>query len=407
MKVENYIARRYLISKGKIRFINVIGLISIVGITVGVAALLIALSVFNGFSDVVTSVLVGFDPHLRIEKRGSLTLDELSSVEKVLRGNPKVKAFSPFVSGKAMLVARSFNRVVFLRGVEERRIREVSGLNDKLVLGRVSFHDSANGIVIGLTLADRLGSVVGDEMAVISPYGLQSTLSGTIIPQTMKFRITGIYESNNKDYDANYAYIDISDAQRLFNLQGKYHGIEVRLSDFSESEEVKNELEPQLPPGFSTATWYDLHRNLYSVMQIERWSAYILLCLIIIVATFNMLGSLTMGVIEKRREVGVLKSMGMNSRSIVHIFQFEGMLIGFAGTVLGIGIGLIVLFLQIQYQLFPLDTTIYIIPAIPVKIQWTDFIAVAGASLGLSFLASYYPARRAAATLPAESLRWE
>jgi lipoprotein-releasing system permease protein len=409
MRVENFIAGRYLISKGKVRFINVIGMISIIGITVGVAALLIALSVFNGFNGVVTSVLVGFDPHLRIEKRGSFNAAEISSIEKILRNNSEVTAFSPFVSGKAMLVAKSFNRVVFVRGVDEELIGDVSGLKDKLVLGGLSLGDSAGigGIVIGLNLADRLGSVVGDEIAIISPYGLQSALSGVLAPQAVKYRITGIYESNNKDYDANYAYVAISSAQKLFNSGERYNGIEMRVKDFTQSEKVKGEVLPALPADVTVSTWYDLHRNLYSVMQIERWSAYILLCLIIMVATFNMLGSLTMGVIEKRRDIGVLKSMGMDSRSVIHIFMAEGMLVGVAGTVLGVAVGLVVLFLQIEYQVFPLDTTIYIIPAIPVKIEWTDFVAVAAASLGLSCLASYYPARRAANTLTADSLRWE
>ncbi|MBI4547869.1 MAG: ABC transporter permease [Ignavibacteriae bacterium] len=402
-------ARRYLLSKRRIRFINVIGIISIAGITIGVAALLIALSVFNGFSSVVTSVLVGFDPHIRIEKRGNLTADELQEIEQVLVRNPRIKAYSPFISGKAMLVAREFNRVVYVRGVDQQRIADVSGLKEKVVLGSFTFDDSAGvgSIIIGLTLADRLGTVTDDEISIISPYGFQSALSGISTPEMMKFRVTGIFESNNKDYDANYAYISIGVAQRLFHFENKYNGIEMRLHDFTASEDVKHELVKQLPSSFSISTWYDLHSSLYSVMKIERWSAYILLSLIIVVATFNMLGSLTMAVIEKRRDIGVLKSMGMTSKGVVRIFMVEGMLIGVVGTVLGTIIGLLVLHLQINYQLFPLDPTVYIIPAIPVEIRWADFVAIAVASMGLSYLASYYPALRAASALPAEAVRWE
>jgi len=406
--VESFIARRYLLSKRRIRFINVIGIISIAGITIGVAALLIALSVFNGFSSVVTSVLVGFDPHIRIEKRGNMTTTELREVEQVLERNPRIKAFSPFISGKAMMVAKEFNRVVYVRGVDEQRIADVSGLKEKIVLGSLELDDSAGvSIIIGFTLADRLGTVTGDEISIISPYGFQSALTSIGTPETMKFRVTGIFESNNKDYDANYAYIAVRAAQRLFNLEGKYNGIEMRLYDFTASEDIKQELVKLLPSSFSVSTWYDLHSSLYSVMKIERWSAYILLSLIIVVATFNMLGSLTMAVIEKRRDIGVLKSMGMASKGIVRIFMVEGMLIGVIGTVLGSMIGLIVLYLQTTYQLFPLDPAVYIIPAIPVEIQWTDFVAIAFSSMGLSYLASYYPARRAASTLPAEAVRWE
>ncbi len=408
-KVELFIASRYLRSKRKIRFINIIGYISIVGITVGVAALLIALSVFNGFSSVVTSVLVGFDPHIRIEKRGNISSVEYQGIEKILKSNIDITAVSPYVSGKAMLTTTSFNKVVFIRGVDEKRIADVTGLKDKVVLGSVDLKNtgSSPGIVIGLTLADRLASVIGNEIVIYSPNSVQYALSGISAPQGMKFTVNGIFESNNKDYDANYAYVSLPVAQQMFNLEEKYNGIELRLSDFNNAEKVKKKLQKQLPDDYNVLTWYDLHQSLYSVMKIERWSAYILLSLIILVATFNMLGSLTMGVIEKQRDISVLKSIGMTSKNIVRIFMVEGLIIGIIGTVLGVIIGLIVLYLQVHYQLFALDATIYIIPAIPVEIQWIDFVEIAFVSLGLSFLAAYYPSRRAAATIPAEGLRWE
>ncbi len=407
--LEIFIALRYLISKSRIRFINVIGLVSVTGITIGVAALLISLSVFNGFNGVVTDVLVGFDPHLRIEKKGGLNPADVIDVENLLGSDSRVNGYAPYISGKAMLVARSLNRVVFIRGVDERRIGDVSGLKGKMVLGSLSLNDGGkkNDIVIGLTLADRLGSVVGDDIVLISPYGFQSALSSLVPLPTEKFQITGIYESNNRDYDANYAYISLAAAKRIFNAEQKYTGLEVRLKDFTQSDKMKESLTERVPENFTISTWYDLHKNLYSVMKIERWSAYLFLCLIIVVATFNMFGALSMSVVEKKRDIGVLKSMGMRPNTIVRIFMIEGMLSGVIGTLLGIMIGLTVLFLQIKYQLFPLDTSVYIIPAIPVKILWTDFIAVSLASLGCSLGAAYSPARRAAAVSPSDVIRWE
>ncbi len=407
--VERYIARRYLTSKRSVRFINVISLVSIAGITVGVAALLVALSVFNGFNGVVTAVLVGFDPHVRIEKRGNFTQREADSAGAVVGRIRGVKAFAPYVEGKGMLVSRMYNKVVYIRGVDQARIGGVSGLREKMILGSLELNDSGGteGIVVGLTLADRLASIVGDEIAVVSPSGFQSALSGLAGPQTMKFRINGIFESSNKDYDAGYAYISTVAAQRVFKMPGRYSGIDIRLEDFREADNAKTALMRELPREVSVSSWYDLHQSLYSVMNIERWSAYVLLCLIILVATFNMLGSLTMGVIEKRRDIGVLKAMGMTPKSIVRLFMAEGLLIGVIGTLLGMALGLGVLVLQIKYQIFPLDPTIYIIPAIPVEIRWSDFFSIALASIGLSFFAAYHPARRAAATLPTEVLRWE
>ena len=407
--VESYIARRYLVTRRQVRFVSVIGFISVVGITLGVAALLVALSVFNGFNSVVTSVLVGFDPHLRIEHAGGLTAGGYDSIAVSLRRVPGIAGWSPFVSGKAMLVARGSTRVVFLRGVADSAVGRVSGLAEKIILGKLELPDtgSTGSIVIGLTLADRLGAVVGDRISVVSPYSVQSVYASLSAPEIASFRITGIYESDNKDYDANYAFIAIPAAQRLFHTGASYNGIDVRLADFRDAEAARDRLLPLPVPGCTVSTWYDLHESLYTVMRIERWSAYLLLSLIVIVATFNMLGSLTMTVIEKRRDIAVLKAMGMTTRRIVRIFMMEGMLIGLAGTAAGILLGGLVLWLQVHYHLFPLDPTIYIIPAIPVEVRWTDFAAIGLASLGCSFLAAYSPARRAATTPPADALRWE
>ncbi len=407
--VERFIARRYLVSHRSLRFINVIAFISIAGITIGVAALLVALSVFNGFNSVVTSVLVGFDPHIRLEKPGGMMSGEYREVADILLKTPGVKAFSPFIAGKAMLTTRAFTKVVFIRGVDEQLIGQVSGLGDRIVLGSISLNADSGlpGIVIGMTLADRLGAIPGNDLAVYGPSGIQSAIMGFGIPAGQTFRIRGIYESNNKDYDANYAYISLRAAQDLFDMGQKFHGVELRLADFHDAENVKERLEAKISPDISISTWYDLHRSLYTVMKVERWSAYLLLCLIILVATFNMLGSLTMGVMEKRRDIAVLKSMGMTSQSLRRVFMAEGLLIGLVGTFFGILLGLGILYLQVKYQIFPLDTSVYIIPAIPVEVRWTDFVAIPAASLGLSFVAAYYPARRASSTLPAEALRWE
>lgn len=407
--VEFFIAKRYLRAKRKIRFINVIGYISIIGIAVGVAALLVALSVFNGFSGVVTSVLIGFDPHLRIEKKGGFSQDEYAGMIAYIQKTGEVHAFAPFVSGKAMLTSGSFNRVVYLKGMEQADAGGVTGLKSRMVIGDLAFQDTSGlpGIVIGLTLADRLSAVAGNDIIIYSPQAIQTAITGISMPGGMRFRVTGIYESNNKEYDAGYAFISLADARSVFETHARLDGVEIRLHDYSRSEELKKRLVKSMPAGTVISTWFDLHRSLYRVMKLERWTGYILLSIIIIVATFNMLGSLTMGVIEKERDISVLQAMGMTRGNISRLFMTEGLFLGLLGTISGMLLGGVILFLQMKYNIFPLDTTIYIIPAIPVEIRWSDFLVIGCSSIGLSYLAAWYPARRASAVIPAKGLRWE
>jgi lipoprotein-releasing system permease protein len=409
MGYERFIARRYLRSKRQMRFINIIMLVSVIGITVGVAALVIVLSVFNGFNSVVTDVLVGFDPHIRIEPATGKSIPLTDSLSALLASDPRISASAPFIASKALLMTPSVNKVVSVKGVNDSLIGSVSGVASSTVLGAFAFNDTPAriGIVIGLTLADRLGATVGSEVALVSPVGVDAMLMQMGQPLIRKCTVVGIYDSRNKDYDAHYAYISLAAARELFRYQDAVSGVELRLRQLSESEEVQRSLSAHLGSDFRVMTWYDLHKDLYSVMKIERWSAYIILCLIVGVATFNVLGSLTMGVVEKRRDIGILKALGATRSSITRVFMFEGILVGMLGTAAGLLIGYTVCLLQIQYALFPLDTTVYIIPAIPVEFRWSDFIAVSLASMTLSMLASLYPARKAALLLPVEAIRWE
>lgn len=409
MMFERFIAQRYLRSKRQTLFINIIMLVSVMGITVGVAALLIVLSVFNGFSKVVTEVLVGFDPHVRVLPAKGNAFQLTDTLMQLLNAEEGVHAWSPFVESKALLIAENGNKVVSVKGVVDSMVGKVAGVRDAIVLGKFDLTTQGKipGIVLGVALADRLGAAIGSEITVVSPSGIDAMVLQYSQPEMRKFILTGVYDSRNKEYDARYAFIEIGVAKRLFQLQDGVSGVEMRANDIRESESLQSSVRNRLGERFTVATWYDLHKDLYSVMKIERWAAYIILCLIIGVATFNMLGSLTMGVIEKRRDIGVLKSLGATNKSILRLFMFEGLLVGALGTILGVAIGLLVCYLQITYHLFPLDPRVYIIPAIPVDIRWTDFVAIGSASMLLSTLAALYPALRAARLLPVEAIRWE
>jgi lipoprotein-releasing system permease protein len=409
MGFEAYIARRYLFSKKKSGFITIITSISILGVTVGVAALIVVLSVFNGFGGLVTSLLVGFDPHLRIESPGGMSQQSVDELESILGRDPRVRAFSPFITGRALAISQTADKAIIVKGVDEEGVGAVSGVKDKIVLGSLSFQDKSDlgNIVLGLSLSDRLGTVVGDTLMLVSPSNIQEAVTHLAQPEMRRFRVVGIYESHNKEYDGIYAYVSIPAARKLLDLPQEYGGLEVRLFDMDQSKDVKQGLEQRVPRSYIVSTWYDLHSDLYSIMRIERWAAYIILCLIIGVATFNLLGSLTMSVIEKTREIGALKSMGSTGRSIIRIYLLEGIIVGLIGTTLGSLLGYALSELQEKYHLFALDPTVYIISAIPVELQWTDFVAVGLAAIILCSTAALYPARRAAQLLPADAVRWE
>ncbi len=408
MSVERSIAIRYLMSKRKLGLVTLISIISVVGVTIGVAALVIVLSVFNGFSGLVTSILVNFDPHIRVEYPKQVDAVAYEPLVKFAQTQGELKGIASFAIGKAVVVSRNLNRVINVKGIEVNSIASVSGLKDKLVLGTLDLSGSRNnGIVLGMTLADRLGAVVGDTVSVVSLAGSEVALLQLGQPLIRRFHVVGIYESNNKDYDSFYAFVNLQAAQSLFGMSNKISGVELRLQSIGQSEVFKRQLANQFGDQFRVLTWYDLHRDLYSVMKIERWMAYIILCLIIGVASFNLLGSLTMSVVEKTRDIGILKSMGATNKSIVKIFMFEGILVGVVGSMLGLVLGLVIVWLQDHYHLFPLDPTVYIIPAIPVEVHILDLVVVAVTALGLCSLAALYPARRAASFVPVEAIRWE
>jgi lipoprotein-releasing system permease protein len=408
MKFERYIALRYLLSKKNIKFVSVISTISIVGVTIGVAALIVVLSVFNGFRSLVSSILVNFDPHLRIESTIPVDSIRYQVMLDYLANDLQVKGYSPFVSGKALVVSRNINRVVNIRGLESKSIPSVSGLSDKIVLGSVDLTENRrNGIVLGLILADRLGVVIGDTISVVSPSGAELATMQLGLPLIRRFQVVGIYESNNKEYDGYYAFTNLNSAQLLFGRTGRIDGIDIRFGEVNDAGSIRRKLQKEFGDSFRYLTWYDLHRELYTVMQVERWCAYIVLCLIVAVASFNLLSSLTMTVIEKRRDIGILKSMGATTESIRKIFGVQGFYVGIVGTIVGSVLGLIIIYLQERYHLVPLDTTIYIIPAIPVEVHGLDIILIAVAAIGLCLLASRLPAKRAASLNPVEAIRWE
>lgn len=409
MSFETFIAKRYLISKHKINFISIISFISVSGITIGVAALIVVLSVFNGFESLVTSFLVSFDPDIRIISKssdGSLTEDIHSELAKIR----EVKSSAPFVSGKVLAYNSGLTQIVNLKGIDINTAKDIYAIEQNIFTGNFNFENDKGlpRIVLGLRLAEKLQLLVSDTLILISAAGIETAITQFSLPKSQKFIVGGIFSSNNNDYDGLYIFCSLQEAQKLFNYQGKIQGLDVRLTSLDKSFIVKNELLSKLDETkYSVYSWYDFHKELYDVMKIERWTAYLLLSLIIAVACFNILGSLSMTVIEKKRDIGVLRSMGVSDKAIIKIFMYEGLLIGFIGTLAGSAMGYFVCFLQLKFKIYPLDPLQYKIDALPLEIHFVDFFFIAVVAMLLSFIASLYPATGAVKTNIIEAIKWE
>ncbi|UCH65172.1 MAG: ABC transporter permease [Ignavibacterium sp.] len=410
MGFESFIAKRYLISKHKINFITIISIISIAGITIGVAALIIVLSVFNGFGTLVTTYLMNFEPHLRVQIVSEEGEKNREQAFNVIDKSVNVDEFTSYVDGKVLAYNKGLTRVVNFKGIESIIADRVYNFKPSILYGEEEIASSKPlpKVIIGIQLADKLQSIVGDTITLISPVGIEQAITQLTMPLTKRVIISGIYSSKNNDYDERYIIGDLEFAQFLLGYKKRIRGYDVRLKDSGDAFSIQNDWRDILSgEEFTVNTWYDFHQELYSVMKIERWTAYIILSLIIAVATFNILGSLSMSVIEKRRDIGILNAMGISQKSVLKIFMFEGILIGVIGTLLGVIIGYLLCYLQIEYNIYPLDPTQYKINALPVELRFSDFFFISGAAMLLSFLAALYPAKRAAKINPLEAIKWE
>ena len=407
MKFENFIAKRYVISKNKLNFISIISILSTLGIMIGVGALIVVISVFNGFSSLVTSYLVSFDPHLQIRMIENTSNNNILKLEDELKKIKDVNGFSPFVSGKVLAYRNELAQVINLKGIKKSDIYDIKS---KLIFGEYNLerNNTYPKAILGLPLADRLQTIVGDTISLISPFGIEKSITQFTLPNTQKFLVAGIYNSRNNKYDSEFIFTDLNTAQYLIGYKDKYEGFDIKLKDISNAFSIKEILQTKLDENiYSINTWYDFHKELYTVMKIEKLVAYLILSLIIAVATFNILGSLTMSVIQKKRDIGILRSMGVTENSTKRIFMYEGLLIGILGTTAGLLLGYLVCYLQIHFKIYPLDPTQYKIDALPIQLKFLDFIIITFISLSLSYFASYFPAKRAAKVNPLKAIKWE
>ena len=421
---ELFIARRYLKSRSKTGFINLITYISVLGVAIGVAALIIVLSVMNGFESEVRSRIIGFDTHIRLRTYHDQGIDDYKEIIKSIHDIPHIIGMSPYILDKGMIRAGDRSDGVIIRGADQRTVDDVSDLHKNIIYGKLELEKvemgegerPLPGIVVGRFLADRLMIDIGDKVALISPTGVHSMFQ---MPPVKQFVVTGFFESGMYEYDNAYVYISLESAQELFRMGKRVSGIEIRLDDLYKASQVVEGIDKRLGFPYYALTWFDMRKNLFSWMQLEKWAMFIILCLIILVAAFNIISTLIMVVMEKTKEIGILKSMGATARSIMRIFLYEGIVVGIVGTFFGLVIGFVLCFWQeygdkIILPLInkPLPTIklpgdVYFISILPIKMQISDFIFIGIAAILICLLASFYPARKASKLDPVDAIRYE
>ena len=410
MRYELFISLRYLKAKRKQIFISLITVLSMAGVGLGVMALIVVLSVMSGFEEDLKTKILGTNAHLVIFQHGS-PMRDYGEVSRRVEGLKGVVATTPFIFSQAMLTSETNVLGVVLRGIDPNTAGRVINIEKTFKKGsmdglkREEGSSEPPGILVGKELAQTLGIMLGDTVVVVSPLGSLAPM-GTG-PPMKKFRVSGIFDSGMYEYDTTLAYISLKSAQKFLSMDDSVSGVEVKVQDIYGVKKVAQEIQKALGFPFWTKDWMQMNKSLFAALKLERTVMFIILVLIVLVAAFGIVSTLIMVVMEKTKDIAILKSMGAAGKSIRRIFIFEGLIIGVVGTALGLIGGYVICMLLAKYQFISLPSDIYYISRLPVKMNGIDFFLVALAAIGISFLATLYPSWQASRLDPAEAIRYE
>ena len=410
MRFEWFVALRYLRAKRKTKFISIITFISIAGVAVGVMALVVVLAVMNGFEGEIHSRIIGINAHVILLKFGNEPIRGYYELSDRVEQVPGVIAAAPFTYNKGVIQGRAGSDGIVIRGIDiarEARVTDILKNIDPPVDSLTSEPGETPRIIVGDELAKRLQVGPGDTVAVSSPFDIVMTPMGAF-PAVARFRIESLFSSGMFEYDQSLVYIDLPEAQKLFRIRNAVVGIAVKIDDPYDAPAEGDRI-VQAVGGFPyrANNWIELNRNLFTWMKTEKKVMFWILSLIVLVAAFNIASTLIMVVMEKTKDIGIMKSMGATARSILHIFVFEGLVIGVIGTAVGAVAGYVLATLLDKYQFVSLPGDVYPIETLPVDMQGLDFVLVAAAAIAISVAAAVYPAWQAAKLAPAEAIRRE
>jgi lipoprotein-releasing system permease protein len=416
MRYPFFIGLRYLRAKRSDGFLSLITAFSTGGVAVGVLTLNVVLAIMTGFEEDLRDRILGFTPDVVVSDYGASMPDD-AAVEARLAAVPRVKTARPFVQGQAMLASGRDVAGVVLRGVRP----EPGGAIDfsrHLTRGRIEDlgtrhavpRDASGvkvelpGIILGTELARELDVGVGDPVSVVAPAGVPTVVG--MVPRVRRFAVVGLFEAGMLEYDSALAFVGLAEAQRFFGLGDAVSGIEIRTADLDAADAVAARIAGLLNFPYKVQSWRDLNHNLFAAIRLEKFVYFLVLTLIVLVAAFNIVATLVMVVMEKRRDIAVLKSMGATRRGIAEIFVTKGLIIGGVGTAAGTALGLLACLLLREYVI-PLPPGVFYTATLPVKIYPQYFLLVLAVSLVICLLATLYPARQAARLVPVEAIRYD
>jgi lipoprotein-releasing system permease protein len=393
MNLEFFISSRYFFSLQRERFITLISLISGTGVAIGVMALIVVIAVMTGFDNDLKDKIIGANPHLIVH--GEDGIRDFAGLSRQIKAQPQVREAAPYVSGQAFLYYKDKVLNLNLKGVDPALETQVTRIKEYVQSAEVSL--PKGGIIIGQELAQVLGIAVGDEVVLSSP----------VVGLNTPFRVSGVFHTGMYDYDLNLAFLEIGDAQEFFGVGELITQVGVKLSDPYEAPKVKKALEETLPAGLHVRTWMDVNKNFFSALALEKLAMFVILALIVLVACFNIISTLIVMVVEKTKDIGVLRAIGATQAMVRRIFMTGGLIIGMAGTLFGIISGIALCLLLDKYQFVKLPKDIYYIDRLPVALRGQDMALIAGCAFLIAFLATLYPASKAAKLNPVDALRYE
>jgi len=407
MSFELFVARRYLTARQKQAFISVISLISVLGVGLGVASLIVVVAVMHGFSTELRDKILGINAHMVAAVAGGAMHDYRDLMAKA-EAVPGVLGATPFVYTEVMLSSPRGVKGVVLRGVDPASAGKVLALPKEMIVGSLDDLEIPGpfpGIVLGRELADRLGLVVGETVNLMSPAGKESAAGFS--PKVKTFVLRGLFKSGMYEYDSTLAYVTIPAAQELLGFKRDIAtGIELKVADVDAVDSLAPKVRTALggPPLF-VRTWIDMNGNLFKALHLEKTAMFVILVMIVVVGCFSIITTLIMLVMEKTRDIAILMSMGATPAAIRKIFMLQGIIIGVVGTALGYALGLGLALALEKYQFIKIPGDVYPMDHLPVRLDWPDMVIIGVTALALCFLATMYPARQAARLSPVEALR--